>query len=388
MATDTMEPPVKEPEVKGLNPVADSFSEKVLKNLKASQEAKEKPPATEESKAADDASKAKAEPTETTTENPLLKAYNGKKTEPAKVEEVKESTETKESGAKDKDTNLANLRKKSEALERERDEWKSKAEKPEPPEDYVRLKEEHALMQSALKKYNLAETPEFKNKYDAKLEGSKKTLQHVLSKTDVSPAEFIALVESPDSKERRQQISEITGTMDDLSKNLIHSQIAAYDSVRMERESELAQPDQSLIQITERQRQQQEARRIEQEGVIDNVWAMAEKEVPWLAISDDTSEEMRQEVQQIRDLATEVWKKPVGPEKQAALVLAGAMMPFHQKIISGLQEEVQKLNSQLAQSRSGTPSTAVGRSGEAKEPPKGKGSFLETVKSELAKSSK
>lgn len=309
--------------------------------------------------------------------NPLLAAFNGKKKEEAAPVEGEPAKAEPESLNTDKETNLANLRKIAKAAQVERDEWKSKASKTTIPDDYEQLKADNKLMEEALKKVNLAETPQFKRKYDEKLSSSKKTIERVLANTDVTPAEFLAVVEAPDSKDRRLKIEQMTDGMDTLSRQTVMAKIGEYDGIRADRETELKNPDESLIKFHEETKTQAEARQRQFEGVIDEVWSQAEKDLPWLNISDDTPDEIKQDVAQMRHLATNAWRgAEMDPKARAALVIAGAAYPFHQKVIGALQSEVANRDAIIAKLRGATPNAGAQRATSEKGEPKRKG-FIE-----------
>jgi len=379
--TAVMEPPKAETTtIVDNHPGKGLFEAKFKEALAKSEAAKSEP------EKAPEAPKVTEKPKETTPPealeeappvNPLLAAYTGKKKEEVAQVEGEPPKVEPEPVNTDKENNLANLRKIAKAAQAEAAEWKAKASKPAVPEDYEQLKADYKIMEDALKKHSLADTPQFKRKYDEKLSGSKKTIERVLANTDVTPAEFIAIVEAPDSKDRRQKIEQLTEGMDTLSRQTVMAKIGEYDGIRADRETELANPDESLTRFHEESKAQQEARQKQFDGVIDEVWAQAEKDLPWLTVSEETPDEVKQDVAQMRHLATTAWRgAEMDPKARAALVIAGAAYPFHQKVIKAYESELANANATIAKLRGSTPNAGAQRASVTKESGKPK-TFME-----------
>lgn len=351
-----------------------SFEDRFKEGLKAA-EPKADSTSQENKNPTPDPENSEIKSSETSSEerpiNPLLEAFK----KPEKIENKEEKPQETNGLSTDKETNLANLRKKAKAFEGERDTYKQeltllKAElekaKSSVPSDYEQLKADYKTVTDALKKYSLAETPEFKRKFDEKLGNSKKVLERVLRNTDVSIEDFVKIVESPDSKERRQKIAELTSEVDDFSKSSILNQVAAYDAIRAEREQELSNPDPALIQFTEKQKQDQDAKRQQFEGYIDSTFSEAIKEFPWLDENGDFPDELKAEASNIKRIATHAWKQGLPVEQQAKLVLAGAMTPTLFKMLEASQSELAAANETIKKLRGITPNTSAERTTEQK----------------------
>lgn len=294
----------------------------------------------------------------------LLDGFNShkKKTE-VKTDEAP-SVEGKEAHS-DKEQNLGILRKRAEAAEARAKELESKV-----PEDYEPLKqrlakreEEFNLVVSELKKTNLAAVPEFKAKYDNKINASIATIEKVLKTAEVDPTEFASIVKLPESKQRAQKIAEMVSELDEFSKARVTNAVAEHDSIREAREQELSNPDPTLIQFTQQAKERQEQNQARLMAIIDDEISNAEKAIPWLVESEDAGPEWNAEIKGIKDGGRRLWRDPnVSAQEQARAALAAAMTPTLMKLLNSANTELERVNAELAKARGSSPATGARKS--------------------------
>lgn len=359
-------------------PVKETFSSRFLKEIKkeipapvannASPEEKKEPAKEVENKSKEENSSA-----EETKQPSILDSFS-------KANKPKEETKTSS-----KEENLANLRKKLEEREKAYEELdRSKKElEGKIPSDYDQLKqklgkyeEDLNLVTSELKKYNVAATPEFKEKYDKKISSAFESISKALTNADseVDAQEFLSLVKSPEGRQRSKEIAEKIAGVDDFSKNKIAAAIAEYDRVREQREAELSNPDQILNQREADRVAQQKAQQEFFAKTIEDVLASAPKEVPFLVKGEDS--EWNSVIDSVNQTARKLYLEPTTPTVQAQVALRAALTPILFDVANKAQVELEKANAIIKELRGGNPKVTT-QSKEESKAKTGKGSFVE-----------
>lgn len=372
MSTETIETPPQE--ITNETPKKSAFMDKVRKEysknepLKVEEGSKEKP--------------VEGKPVVPAEPSKDSRSVKEGKTTPSLLESFSKVAEPEKPKVSDKEDNLVNLRIKYEETEKVKSELERRVKEIEAkiPKDYdslqnnyKKLTEDHQLVLSELKKTNLSATPEFKEKYDKKLDASIGSIQRALATSEVPAPEFIDLIKQPESKERTKKISDLVSEMDDFTKSKISGSISEYDRIREDREQELSNPDPSLKAFNE-EREAKSRQQIEtSKRLIEDTIQKAEKQYDWLR--EGENEDWNKAVGELKNNARHIWTQPMSLESQSEVAFAAAAAPLLGRVLGEAKEEISRLNAELAKLRGATPSTTAGKPAEQVQP-KGKGSFL------------
>lgn len=260
----------------------------------------------------------------------------------------------------DSETNLANLRKKSEAAERRAAEAEARITELEAIRgERDRFKTDRDTLEQALERYNVEASPRFQEKFEKPQKQQLDAIRKTLAVTDANADSFIATVQMPESRERTAKLNEAFATLDDISKGKIATAITQFDQVRDQRAQELSNPTEAFQSVVLDQKQRTEKQRKEHEAVIDDTIGRAQKNIGWFNPIEG-NEGWNAQIEDVKTQAKRVWTQLTSPQELSEITLMGVMAPKLKKINEFQQAEIERLNEELAQYRDATPKTNAG----------------------------
>lgn len=263
----------------------------------------------------------------------------------------------------DKETNLANLRKKAEEAEVRATQLEARAKELEGkvPLDYDQIKADRETLIKEIERVNVEKSPRFQEKYDKPIQATLTTIRKTLANTDSNPDEFSQIVQMPESKERTKKLSEMLEGLDRVSEGKVTTAIAEFDRLREGRQSEIANPSQTFQQIQQenelRSKQQKESSAKLMQDTIKN----ARDKIAWFKPIEG-NEAWNQKIDNIEKRSWSFWTENHPPEQLAELTLAGAMAPVYAEALAHSYKEVERLQEELAQYKQATPANGAGNS--------------------------
>jgi hypothetical protein len=319
----------------------------------------------------------------------FFKATTEKESAPSEVA-------SKEEASLSKEENMANLRKSREELKSKYDELEKQYKQTQAkiPTDYEitrserdKYKSDLELVTNELKKYSLASTPEFKEKYETPIKNSIATIEKALlvadSSSEINSTQFMEAVSLPESKERTRRLAELVEGMDNFSKQKIANAISTFDLTREARDRELSNPDHSFKLHQEKQQTLQKQQLEQYHSVIDQVINKSETIFPWFKEVGDEAWDSK--IKEVKAIAKHAWTSPSVPtDTQAGIaLLAVAADKILIPTLLEAQKENTRLNSELKKLRGSTPPTDTNRPASKPEVKKGRGSFSAALKAAM-----
>lgn len=261
----------------------------------------------------------------------------------------------------DKETNLANLRKKAEDAERRAIELETKLRETESriPADYDQVRKEREELMTALERTNIEESPRFKDKYDKPQQSLISSIKKTLSNTEANADEFAQLVQLPESRERTKALSDAIEGLDRISQGKISAAVQDFDQLRDARSEELKAPHATYQTMRQEQENVSRKQREENSKVMDQTLEHARSAFPWFKPIEG-NDAWNARVSEVERQAKSFWTESHSPAELAQVTIAGTMAPMLTQALTIAQKENDRLNEELEQYRTGTPKTGAG----------------------------
>ena len=323
-------PKAKEPDgEEGLTSFADAFADAVAGD-KLEMEQEGDPPAPE----ADPASDPKSDPKESRSAADFKKIKADRDTAQAELTELKAKLTTLENSDVDKIV---------DDLKTERDDLSQR------------------LKLAAIERH-----PKFQQEFEAKVNTITKQAERLVG--DENAARITELLGMADSDYRSNSIEELMMELSTTKQTQLGSLLARIDEVRMERESALANADDTYQQIIQEQQAQRDTAMAESNKLFDNV-ANDASNLEVFAIRDD-DDEWNTEVKQRVDMARGIFSGENDPKELARASLWAAAAPKYRELLVSQIELNRRLRKQIGENGSANPSMSGGGDGSGKAEPK------------------
>lgn len=261
----------------------------------------------------------------------------------------------------DKEVNMANLRKakddaeaRATALERQLQETMGRI-----PADYDQIKADRETLVKEIEKRDITASPRFKEKFDKPIDQQIETMQKTLSMTDVNPADVIAVVKLPESRERNHKLAELTRDMDDISRGKFQTRLAEYDRLQDMRSQEMSNPNAAWQEEQRYRADQQKQQQAQHSSALQSAFTEAEKVITWFKPIEG-NDAWNQRVTGIKQKAESFWTGGHSSEELAQLTVAGTMAPLMAEALALAQKQNEELQTQLDAIKGSKPKTQAG----------------------------
>lgn len=271
---------------------------------------------------------------------------------------------------KSKEYNLSEMRKKLEQTEREYEEAKKRLREVESkvPTDYEQVKKDREELSKIIEAVALERSPEFKRKYDNKLESIISSIKKNLSSEDPETiSKFIHYVQAPDSPERIENLNSAVESLSGITRTRIESAIMDYERVNNERQSELSNAGESLKSQQNSLIKSQQDQVTKAKEVLASVRTEAEKEIPFLR-KVEGKEEWNKSIDVVHKVAEDYFLGQKDMPELAALTYKGVLYDRVVPFIESMQTEIDELNKKITELGGAAPKIKGDGKSDSKKP--------------------
>lgn len=326
------------------NKITDSFKAAIAK--------KEDAPVVEQSKP-----EAQKQPEPTKVDPP--KQPETPKQEAPKVEPKKETSK------KEIEESWSDLRKKYEETESKYQELEKKYKETESkiPLDYEEVKKEREELIKQVERFNLEESPRFKEKYDRPLENLLNTAKKALTIVEADVNGFTEAIQMKESKARTEKLAEMMDGLDDFTKGKLTTAITDYDRIREQRVNELANPSDTFKRYQVESQRELEQSTLNTKKVMRDVIDEIPKKIEWFQPkNEDTpqAKDWNERIEKVKARAVELWEGKHDQRTLADATFHAALAPMLNEALEIAQARNAELANELAALKSATPSSNAG----------------------------